>query len=78
MQFRLLEPKIFDVGQRRGFFDLYGRWRGPELVMEERDRPGSVFRSSLKVEHASVVLDWGRYSEFKTMCASATNPSSHR
>jgi hypothetical protein len=78
MHFRLLEPKIFDVGQRQGFFDLYGRWRGPELVMEERGRVGSVFRSSLKVEQASVVLDWGRYSEFKTMCASGTNPPSNR
>ena len=25
---RLLEPKYFDVGQHRGYFDLYGRWRG--------------------------------------------------
>ena len=38
MSFRLLEPKIFDVGQRQGFFNLYGRWHGPELVMEDRAR----------------------------------------
>jgi hypothetical protein len=73
MQFRLLEPKIFDVGQRQGYFDLYGRWRGQELVMDDRGRYGGTFRSGLKVEQASVVLDWGRYSYFKTMCASATN-----
>jgi hypothetical protein len=73
MDFRLLEPKIFDVGQRQGFFNLYGRWHGPELVMEDRGEPGSTFRSGLKIEHASVTLDWGRYSDFKAVCASPTN-----
>lgn len=68
--FRMLEPKIFDVGQRQGYFDLYGRWRGPELVMEDRGAYGNTFRSGLKIQHASVILNWGGYSEFKTACAS--------
>src|SRR5262249_37564442 len=75
MNFRLLEPKVFDVGQHRGFFDLYGRWHGPELVMEERNETGTTFRSGLKIEHASVTLNWGSYSDFKAACASATNSS---
>lgn len=73
MQFRLLEPKIFDVGQRQGYFDLYGRWQGPQLVMDDRGRWAGAFRSGLKIEHASVTFDWGHYSDFKTMCAQATN-----
>jgi hypothetical protein len=77
MEFRLLERKVFDVGQRRGFFDLYGRWHGPELVMEDRGEPGSPFRSGLKLEHASVTLDWDRYSDFEAVCASATNFQPH-
>jgi hypothetical protein len=78
MEFRLLEPKIFDVGQRQGFFNLYGRWHGLELVMEDRGEPGSTFRSGLKIEHASVALDWGRYADFKAVCASAKNSPPHR
>ena len=75
MAFRLLEPKIIDVGQGQGFFDLIGRWNGPELVMDSRSTVGNQFRSGLKIEHPSVSLQWGRYSEFKAMCASSTNYS---
>jgi hypothetical protein len=77
MAFRLNEPKIFDVGQKQGYFDLYGRWQGPELVMNDRGRWGDAFRSGVKIEHASVTLDWGRYSDFKALCASATHSPSH-
>jgi hypothetical protein len=78
MAFRLLEPKIIDVGQRQGFFDLVGRWHGPELVMDDRGSVGSTFRSGLRIEHASVTLNWGSYSDFKAVCASATNYPVHR
>lgn len=67
--FRLNEPKYFDMGQRQGYFDLYGRWRGPDLVMDERDAYGGLFRSGLRIEHASVTLNWGSYSDFKAACA---------
>jgi hypothetical protein len=73
MAFRLLEPKIIDVGQGQCFFDLAGRWHGPELVMDDRGGMGSPFRSGLRIEHALVILEWGGYSGFKTVCASATN-----
>ncbi|HXY13983.1 MAG TPA: hypothetical protein VEI26_05745 [Terriglobales bacterium] len=78
MDFRLLEPKIFDVGQRRGFFNLYGRWQGPQLIMDDRGEPGSAFRSGLKIEHASVTFAWGPYSDFKVKCATATINATHR
>jgi hypothetical protein len=73
LAFRLLEPRIVNVGQRQGYFNLYGRWQGPELVMDDRGEPGNTFRSGLKIEHASVNLDWTGYWSFKNVCASATN-----
>jgi hypothetical protein len=72
MAFRLLEIRVIDVGQRQGYLDLYGRWRGTELAMDDRGGPNGLFRSGLKVEHASITLDWGSYSDFKAACAKAT------
>jgi hypothetical protein len=71
INFRLLEPRYFDVGQRRGYFDLDGRWNGPELVMDDRGSVGKTFRSGLRIEHASVTLERTSYSDFKATCASA-------
>lgn len=73
MEFRLGERRLFNVGQTRGYFDLYGRWHGQELVMDSRNRPGGVFQSGVKIDHASVTFDWGSYSDFKNMCASAAS-----
>ena len=68
---RLLEQKYFDVGQRRGYFDLYGRWRGTQLVMDDRGAYASTFRSGIRIEHASVTLDRAGYFDFKAACANA-------
>jgi len=76
MAFRLLEPIIFNMGQRRGFFDLAGRWKGPELVMAAKGEPGTL-RSDVRIEGASVAFDWGSYSEFKAACA-ANRPLSEK
>jgi hypothetical protein len=70
---RLLEPKYFDVGQAQGYFDLSGKWSGQKLVMDDRGSCSNAFRSGLRIENASVTLDWGSYSAFKAACASATN-----
>jgi hypothetical protein len=72
MQFRVLDYKIFDVGQRQGYFDLYGRWRGPELGMDDRGALSGKFRSGLKIDHASVTLDYGSLSDFKNACSALT------
>ena len=69
IEFRLNEPKYFDMGQRQGYFDLYGRWQGPDLVMDQRERYGGQFQSGLRIEHSSVTLRWGSYSDFKAACA---------
>jgi len=79
MNFRLLEPKIFDVGQGQGYFDLIGRWHGAELVMDDRGSPGHPFRSGLRIEHASVILNGSNFwTTCKSACASATNSPPHR
>jgi len=72
ISFRLLEWYIFDTRPIRGYFDLYGRWNGTQLVMEARDSLGHTFRSGLKIEYASVTLDPGSYSEFKAACGSSS------
>ena len=77
MEFRLLDYKIIDVGQRQGYFDLFGRWRGPELVMDDRGEASGKFRSGVIIEHASLTLGYGSYSDFKAMCASASNVPAH-
>jgi len=74
MNFRLLEPKIFDIGQGQGYFDLIGKWHGPELVMDDRGNPGNPFRSGLRIEHASVTLNGSSFwTTCKSACANATN-----
>jgi len=78
MAFRLLETRIIDAGQGRGFFDLAGRWQGSKLMMDERGGRGHPFRSGLRIENASVTLEWGTRSDFKDMCAKATNLPAHR
>ena len=72
INFRLLEWYVFDSRPTRGYFDLYGRWRGPQLVMDDRGAWASTFRSGLRIEHASVALDRASYADFQTACASAT------
>ncbi len=72
MAFRLLEFRIVNMGQQQGYFDLYGRWSGPELMMTDRHRSSEKFRSGLKIDQATITLDWGSYAEFKTACANLT------
>ncbi len=70
LQFRLIEQTLIDVGQARaGYFDLYGRWRGQQLVMDDRGEASHPFRSGLRVEHASVTLDWSSLWSCSNLCA---------
>ena len=68
MAIRLLQSRIIK-GQARGFFDLTGKWQGSKLVMDEREDVPETFRSGLRIERASVTLNWGTYSQFKELCA---------
>jgi hypothetical protein len=71
IEFRLNERKIIDLGERRGFFDLYGRWQDLQLVMDDRGRYSATLRSGLRLENASVKFDWSSYSDFESACAHA-------
>ena len=77
MGFRLLERRVFNH-QREAYFDLYGRWHGQQLVMDDRGGYASRFPSGVKIDHASITLDWGSYSEFKSMCESFANTLPHK
>jgi hypothetical protein len=74
MDFRLLERRTARdalVGSNnRGYFDLFGYWHGPQLRMDDRGDWSERFRSGLIVEHASVILEWGRKADFNAACAS--------
>ncbi len=78
VEFRLLERRSTFNGQSRGYFDLFGHWRGPELTMDDRGEYSSTFRSGVKIEHASVKLDWASYSDFKAACAASSNVAARR
>jgi hypothetical protein len=69
--FRLTEPLYLDVGQKRGYVDLSGRWNGPRLVMGDRASYAHTFSFGTRIENASVTLDRSSYSDFKAVCASA-------
>lgn len=72
LELRLLEP-IVSLGtpNQRGYFDLFGKWRGPELVLDDRGEWSTSFRSGLKIEHASAALHWRWFWTCKSVCASA-------
>ena len=82
MDFRLLERRTaHDAlvgGNNRGYFDLYGYWQGPQLRMDGRGESSERFRSGLRVEHASVTLEWGRKADFNAACASMTSLATER
>jgi hypothetical protein len=73
---RLLERRTaYDAlsgGKNRGYFNLFGYWHGPQLRMDDRGEWSQRFRSGLKVEHASVIFEWGRKADFNAACASMT------
>lgn len=77
MDFRLLERRTAHdalVGRsNRGYFDLFGYWHGPQLRMDDRGERSKLFPSGLRVEHASVTLEWGRMADFNAACASMTS-----
>ena len=72
IDFRLLEwRKSFQINyQHRGFFDVAGKWRGPDLVMDRPGEQGIRFQSGLFIDNATVTLHWSSYEEFESACHS--------
>jgi hypothetical protein len=71
--FRLLEwRKPFAINyQRRGFFDVAGGFRGPDMVMDSPNEQGIPFKSGMFIDHATVTLRWAEYREFEEACEGA-------
>lgn len=55
-------------GTRRGFFDVAGEFRGPDLVMNSSNEQGILFNSGLFIDQATVTLRWAEYAEFEAAC----------
>ena len=68
INFRLLEPRRIDLGQRRRYFDLYGEWRGAQVVMADNGSWRRSFRPGPPDERAAVTFSWGSYWDFKALC----------
>ncbi len=70
LDFRLLEwRRPFAINpQKRGFFDVAGMWRGPELVMNRPNEQGIPFASGLFIDNAVITLRWASYAEFEAAC----------
>ena len=73
IEFRLLEWRNpFSLSPpRRGFFDVAGEFRGPDLVMDSSNEQGIPFKSGLFIDHATVTLRWAEYEEFEAACRNA-------
>jgi hypothetical protein len=73
IEFRLLEwRKPFSLSPPgRGFFDVAGAFRGPDLVMDSPNEQGIPFKSGLFIDHATVTLRWAEYREFEAACLGA-------
>ncbi len=82
MNIRLLEHRTgrdVIVGvNNRGYFNLLGYWRGPQLSMNDRGEWSAPFRSGLRIEHASVTLESGSKADFNAACASMSNSRADR
>ncbi|MGC1453390.1 MAG: hypothetical protein WA830_25435 [Candidatus Sulfotelmatobacter sp.] len=82
MDFRLLERRTARdalIGDnKRGYFDLFGYWHGPQLRMDDRGEWSERLHSGLRVEQASVTLEWGGHADFNAACGTMTNPAPGR
>jgi hypothetical protein len=75
--FRLLEwRKPFNINyQNRGFFDLAGKWQGPDLVMSRPNEQGIRLNTGPFIDGATATLRWSTYDDFDAICRSAAAPT---
>jgi hypothetical protein len=64
----------------RRYFDLYGRWHGPELVMQDDGGWERSFHPDPhnSKERAKVTFTWGSYGDFKKLCDATAIPEKAR
>jgi hypothetical protein len=71
MAIRLLDARHVSINaQNRRYVDLYGRWHGQELVMQDDGGWERGFHPDPHNpnERAAVTFTWGSYWEFKDVC----------
>ena len=82
MDIRLLDyRRSFRINpQHRRYFDLYGRWHGQELVMEDTGGWERGFHPDPHnpKEKAKITFTWGSYGDFKKLCAATMIPEKAR
>jgi hypothetical protein len=81
MEIRLLDARQFSINaQYRRYFDLSGRWHGPELVMQDDGGWERGFHPDPRdpKERASVTFNWGSYWDFKDLCKATVIPEKAR
>jgi len=66
-------------------FQLYGMWRGPDLVLDDRKSmfihflpggnltPNPLSTAPVPEKHATVTVSWGSLSDFESICGSLGN-----
>lgn len=82
MGIRLLDARHpFRINaQNQRYVDLYGRWHGPELVLQDDGGWERSFHPepNHSNERASITFTWGSYSDFKSLCNSTAIPEKAR
>jgi hypothetical protein len=82
MEIRLLDARRpFHINpQNRRYFDLLGRWRGGELVMQDNGGWERGFHPDPHdpKERAAVTFTWGSYSDFTNLCNATAIPEKAR
>ena len=82
MGIRLLDwRRPFNINyQYRRYVDLYGRWHGPELTLQDdggRERGFHPDPHDAKAR-AAITFTWGSYSDFKELCNATAIPENAR
>jgi hypothetical protein len=81
MAIRLLDARHISINaQNRHYVDLYGRWHGPELVMQDEGGWERSFHPDPQnpKERAAVTFTWGSYWDFKDLCNTTAIPAKAR
>lgn len=81
MEIRLLDARRVTFNyQNRRYFDLYGRWHGPELVMQDDGGWQRSFHRNPRDpnERSAVTFRWGSYWAFKDLCNATVIPEKAR
>jgi hypothetical protein len=70
---RVLEWKLIDTANRKGYFDLIGAWHGSALVLDQPDAETRTFLNGLRIDGPKVTLRAGSKDDFEAACHALTS-----